>query len=92
VKDTTWGQSSSSPQNVKTAAPATQRVTVFKGKKEEISVEQSAVVRLPGDTFMREEANAVAAQYTNVAIEDVQVTHFRLVVRKDGQVVWRVEF
>lgn len=51
----------------------------------------TALVVLPEGTFTREEAKVVAAQYTNVGIENDQGTHFQLVVRdEDGMLKDRV--
>lgn len=45
---------------------------------------------LPSGPFTRRQAEAVVALYSNVAIEDDQGTHFRLVIRdSDNQLIWR---
>ncbi|MGV2395841.1 DUF905 domain-containing protein [Klebsiella aerogenes] len=45
---------------------------------------------LPPGPFTRTQADAIAAKYTNVAIEDDQGTHIRLVIRDtDDMLIWR---
>ncbi|MGQ3660718.1 DUF905 domain-containing protein [Citrobacter braakii] len=45
---------------------------------------------LPPGPFTRRQAESVVVFYRNIAIEDDQATHFRLVIRdSEGQLIWR---
>jgi hypothetical protein len=47
-------------------------------------------VVIPAGTISRAQAEAIAAAYINADIEDDKGTHFRVVVRVNGERVWSV--
>ena len=47
-------------------------------------------IPIPTGPFTRRQAEVIVSAYQNVAIEDDQGTHFRLVIRdSEGQLIWR---